>query len=45
MNLPDNIIINTGIDTLSHLLEGYFSNDVTPISDIDALEGLRYFKK
>lgn len=45
MNMPANITIDTGLDALSHLLEGYFSNNSSPISDLYALEGLKFFKE
>jgi 4-hydroxybutyrate dehydrogenase len=38
--LPRHLIAATGIDALSHCIEGYFSEPVSPIIDALALEGI-----
>lgn len=43
LNTPNNITINTAIDALSHLIEGYLSIDSNIASDMFAREGLRIF--
>lgn len=44
METPDNITINTGIDALSHIIEGYLSANANIISDALAKQGLTLFK-
>lgn len=44
LDLPRNVTIDTGLDALSHLLEGFFSRSSSSISDAYAREGLRWFK-
>ncbi|WP_298836405.1 iron-containing alcohol dehydrogenase family protein [Clostridium sp.] len=43
MSLPENITINTSIDALSHLIEGYLSSKSNIISDALAEKGLKLF--
>lgn len=44
-SLPQEILIDTAVDALSHLVEGYLSKRALPISDMLALEGIRLFGK
>lgn len=44
MATPDNVTINTGIDALSHIIEGYLSANANIISDALAKQGLTLFK-
>ena len=43
MFLPDEITINTSIDALSHLIEGYLSSNASILSDALAEKGLKLF--
>ena len=43
MPLPEKITINTSIDALSHLIEGYLSSKSNTISDALAEKGLKLF--
>lgn len=43
INTPKPIRINTGIDALSHLIEGYLSSNANILSDSLAEKGLEYF--
>ena len=43
MFLPEQITINTSIDALSHLIEGYLSSNANIISDALAEKGLKLF--
>lgn len=43
MNTPKNVTINTAIDALSHLIEGYLSTDSNIISDMFAEKGFDLF--
>jgi len=43
MFLPDRITINTSIDALSHLIEGYLSKNANVLSDALAEKGLKLF--
>ena len=43
MFLPEQITINTSIDALSHLIEGYLSSNASIISDALAEKGLKLF--
>src|SRR5690606_31201061 len=43
MFLPTDITINTAVDTLSHLIEGYLSSNSNIISDALAEKGLKLF--
>lgn len=43
MFLPDKITINTSIDALSHLIEGYVSSKSNTLSDALAEKGLKLF--
>jgi alcohol dehydrogenase len=43
MFLPDRITINTTIDALSHLIEGYMSSNADVLSDALAEKGLKLF--
>lgn len=43
MNTPDNITINTAVDALSHLIEGYLSIKSNLLSDSAAEKGLLLF--
>ncbi|MGH4122389.1 MAG: iron-containing alcohol dehydrogenase family protein [Clostridium sp.] len=43
MFLPDPITINTSIDALSHLIEGYMSSNANVLSDALAEKGLKLF--
>ncbi len=40
-SLPEDITISTGIDTLAHAVEGYFSPNSTDISDMFALRAIK----
>lgn len=42
-SLPQDVTVNTAVDTLTHCIEGYISKRSTPISDIFAREGIRLF--
>lgn len=43
MFLPDDITINTSVDALSHLIEGYLSSNANTLSDALAEKGLKLF--
>jgi alcohol dehydrogenase len=43
MDTPDNITINTAIDALSHLVEGYISTNSNILSDSSAEKGISLF--
>lgn len=43
INIPISIRVNTGIDALSHLIEGYLSSNANILSDSLAEKGLEYF--
>ncbi len=43
MFLPDQVTINTSIDALSHLIEGYLSSNANIFSDALAEKGLKLF--
>ncbi|MBW9151746.1 iron-containing alcohol dehydrogenase family protein [Clostridium estertheticum] len=43
MSLPEKITINTSIDALSHLIEGYLSSKSNTMSDALAEKGLKLF--
>lgn len=43
MSLPEKITINTSIDALSHLIEGYLSVNSNTVSDALAEKGLKLF--
>ena len=43
MSLPEDITINTAVDALSHLIEGYLSSKSNIISDALAEKGLKLF--
>lgn len=43
LNTPHSITVNTAIDALSHLIEGYLSVDSNVVSNMFAKEGLRIF--
>jgi alcohol dehydrogenase len=40
LNLPKEITASTGMDTLSHLIEGYISRKSNPLTDVLALKGI-----
>lgn len=40
INLPQEITASTGIDTLTHLIEGYVSRKANPLTDILAIKGI-----
>ncbi len=40
VNLPQEITASTGIDTLTHLIEGYVSRKANPLTDILAIKGI-----
>jgi len=40
LNLPQEITASTGIDTLSHLIEGYVSRKSNPLTDVLAIKGI-----
>jgi len=40
LNLPREITASSGIDTLSHLIEGYVSQKANPLTDILAIKGI-----
>lgn len=40
-SMPRAVVIDTGLDALSHALEAYLSLDSSPLSDLYALEGVR----
>lgn len=40
LNLPREITASTGMDTLSHLIEGYVSRKSDPLTDILAIKGI-----
>lgn len=41
LTLPSRLTAATGVDALSHCIEGYFSRRRTPLSDLLALDGIR----
>lgn len=43
MFLPDDVTINTSVDALSHLIEGYLSSNANILSDALAEKGLKLF--
>lgn len=45
MNMPDTITINTAVDALSHLVEGYLTVRANLFSDIWAEKGLIFFSE
>ena len=40
VNLPQEITASTGMDTLTHLIEGYVSRKANPLTDILAIKGI-----
>ncbi len=40
-NLPEQVLINSSVDALAHLIESYISSQATDFSNMIALEGLR----
>lgn len=40
VDLPQEITASTGIDTLTHLIEGYISRKANPLTDILAIKGI-----
>jgi alcohol dehydrogenase len=45
LSMPKEVTVNTGVDALTHAIEGYLSNRATPISDILALESVKIIKE
>ncbi len=45
MDTPDKVTINTAVDALSHLIEGYLSTKANILSDTLAEKGLSMFKE
>lgn len=45
MNMPYDITVNTAIDALSHLIEGYLNTNANVLSDMYAEKGLELFGK
>lgn len=43
VDLPRNVTVNTAIDALSHVVEGYICRRANPVSDIIVREALRIF--
>ena len=39
--MPESVIVNTGLDALTHAIEAYLSLDAFPMSDVFALESIR----
>lgn len=42
-DLSYEITVNTAVDALTHLIEGYLNTNATPLSDLYAKEGFYYF--
>lgn len=45
ISMPYKVTVNTGIDALTHAIEGYLSTQATPISDTLALESIKIIKE
>ena len=45
MTLPCEITASSGIDALTHLVEGYVSKKASPVSDVLALKGIELVSK
>ncbi|MBI4721835.1 MAG: iron-containing alcohol dehydrogenase [Candidatus Stahlbacteria bacterium] len=45
ISMPREITVNTGIDALTHAIEGYLSLRANPISDLIALETIKIIKE
>ncbi len=39
--MPQGVIVNTGLDALTHAVEAYLSTEASPLSDVFALESIR----
>ena len=44
VTMPAHVTIDTGMDALTHAIEGYLSTRATPISDILAIEAIKLIK-
>ncbi|WP_392486748.1 iron-containing alcohol dehydrogenase family protein [Haloimpatiens sp. FM7315] len=45
MSTPDSVTINTGVDALSHLIEGYLTINASVLSDALSKEGMALFSE
>ncbi|MCK4353380.1 iron-containing alcohol dehydrogenase [candidate division WOR-3 bacterium] len=45
ISMPEEITINTGIDALTHAIEGYLSKEATPISTLLAIRAIKIIKE
>jgi alcohol dehydrogenase class IV len=41
-SMPERVVIDTGLDVLTHALEAFLSTVASPMSDVFALEAIRY---
>jgi len=44
-SMPENVVINTGLDALTHSIEAYLSTEAFPMSDMVALESIQVILK
>ena len=43
VSLPHDVTVNTAVDAFSHAVEGYINKRSSPVSDIFAVEAIKYF--